>query len=594
MVRVVDYIMAKISQEYVKHIFTVTGRGILYLTDALAKNEKIEGISVHHEQAAAFAAIAYAQKTENIGVCLVSMGCASTNAMTGLLCAWQDGIPCVFISGQNMTRESVRFTGVPIRTYGSQETDIVSIVKPLTKYAVMITRPEQVVYELEKALYLSQVGRKGPVWIDVPLDIQNMRIEPKELEHYQEPQGDVRFPIEEEMEYVVNELEKAKRPVVLIGSGVRSSGAILQLQQLVDRIKIPVTFAHSAVDAYGAEKELSIGAVGSLCGTRAGNFAVQNADLLLVLGCRMSSMTTGEEYSKFAREAKVIVVDIDKEEHSKNTIKIDRLINVDIKDFLDQLLGKELKVTDPFWQDKCKYWKIFFPKNERFYNRTGKVDMYYLAEVFSQVLHKGTAFLCDAGLEELIFPSNIAFDDSMRCIHSVMQGSMGFALPAAIGAWYGGSEEVVAVIGDGSVMMNLQEFQTIAYHKLPIKIFIISNNVYSVIHKRQKDLFRTRTIGTNPEDGVSCPNFSKVADCFGLQYYHIADAYGLKEEVEHVLNMEGAVLCEIKGLEDQEYLRNSYTRDKNRRVVRRPIEDQAPFLERDIFLREMLIEPIDQ
>ncbi len=593
MVRVADYIIERISQESIKHLFTVTGRGILYLTDALAKNERLEGISVHHEQAAAFAAIAYAEKTEKVGVCMVSMGCASTNAITGLLCAWQDGIPCVFISGQNMTRESVRYTGVPIRTYGSQETDIVSIVEPLTKYAAMITRPEQVAYELEKALYFAQEGRKGPVWLDVPLDIQNMRIDPEKLAHFCMPEEGLDVQ-ETEIEYVVSELENAKRPVVLIGSGVRSSHAISELQRFVEYIKVPVAFSHSAVDVYGRGKDLSIGAVGSLCGTRAGNFAVQNADLLLVLGCRLSSMTTGEEYSKFAREARVIVVDIDKIEHSKNTVKIDKLINADVKNFLQKLLDKEIKETEKFWQDKCKHWKAFFSGAESFFKRVGKVDMYYLAEVFSEVLHNGTTFLCDAGLEELIFPSNITFGDSMRCIHSVMQGAMGFALPAAIGAWYGGSKEVVAVIGDGSVMMNLQEFQTIAYHKLPIKVFIISNNVYAVIHKRQKDLFRTRTIGTNPDDGISCPDFSKVAECFGLQYCHIEDAGGLRERVGSVLNMEGAVLCEIEGLEDQDYLRNSYTRNKNRRVVRRPMEDQAPFLERDIFLREMVIEPIDQ
>lgn len=594
MIRVADYIIERISLECAQHIFTVTGRGILYLTDALAKNQQINGISVHHEQAAAFAAVAYADITGKPGACLVSTGCASTNAITGLLCAWQDGIPCVFISGQNMTKESVRYTGMPIRTYGSQETDIIKIVEPLTKYAVMITKPEQIGYELDKAIYLSQSGRKGPVWIDIPLDIQNMRIDPEKLEHFQKPEDNTFAPSTEDITYVLEALKKASRPVVLIGSGVRSSNAIQELRCLIEKTGIPLTYAHSSVDVYGLDKELSIGAVGSLCGTRAGNFAVQNADLLLVLGCRMSSMTTGEDYSKFARDAKIIIVDIDKEEHTKNTIKIDRLIISDIKGFLEKLLEKDMKVTESFWREKCMHWKEIFPKCEERYKCSEKVDMYYLSEVFSNTLHPGTIFLCDAGMEELIFPSNTVFRDSMRCVHSAMQGAMGFALPAAIGAWYAGESDVVAVIGDGSVMMNLQEFQTISFHKLPIKVFIISNNVYAVIQKRQKELFRTRTIGTNPADGVSCPDFSKIASCFELEYRHIENADNLERDVAEVLMLKGPVLCEVAGIETQSYLRSSYTFNKNRRVVRRPIEDQEPFLDREIFLNEMLIEPIDQ
>lgn len=593
MIRVADYIIERLYEEYVKYIFMVTGRGILYLTDALAKKDGLMGISVHHEQAAAYAAIAYAQYTERIGVCLVSTGCASTNAITGVLNAWQDGVPCVFISGQNMLKETVAYTKAPIRTYGSQENDIIPIVNSITKYAVMITKPEEIVYELDKAIYLAQNGRKGPVWIDIPLDIQNMRIEPKELKRYIY-QEEIRDPLKEDIDYIVNCLTIAQRPIVLIGNGVRSAKAIKELEKFVENIHIPLTYAHTATDVYGLNNEFSIGAVGSLCGTRAGNFAVQNADLVLVLGCRMSSMTTGEDQSKFAREAKVIIVDIDRDEHTKKNEKIDKLIEADVKRVLEILCKKNLKLVNDIWIDKCKHWKKIFPKCEEIYKKSEKVDMYYLSEVFSEALDTGTTFLCDAGIEELIFPSNTMFNSSMRCIHSAMQGAMGFALPASIGAWYAGSETVVAVIGDGSIMMNLQELETIRYYNLPIKIFVLNNNLYSVIRKRQKDLFRTRTIGTDSDNGVGCPEFSKVADCFGIQYIHIENSYNLKNQVKQALKCDSSVICEVECVEDQEYLRSSYTRDSKKRVVRRPIEDQAPFMAREIFLSEMVIEPIDQ
>jgi acetolactate synthase-1/2/3 large subunit len=301
MIRVADYVIEKIGLQDVKHIFQVTGRGILFLSDAVAKYDKITGISTHHEQAAAYAALAYAQYTGGLGVCLVSTGCASTNALTGVLCAWQDNIPCIFISGQNPLRETTRYSGIPLRTFGSQEADIIDIVKPITKYAVMITESAQIEYELDKALYLAQTGRKGPVWIDIPLDIQNMRIEPAALPLYVTTEGCDFEPGKEDIKYVIDALKNAERPVILIGSGIRSAGAIDDLLAFVEKVHLPVTFACSAVDTIAVNYELLMGSVGSLGGSRAGNFSVQNSDLLLVLGHRLSPVTTSSEYGKFAR-----------------------------------------------------------------------------------------------------------------------------------------------------------------------------------------------------------------------------------------------------------------------------------------------------
>ncbi len=593
MMRVADYIIERLCDEGAKHIFMVTGRGILYLSDAVARHKEMKGISVHHEQAAGFAATAYAQCTDKIGACLVSTGCAGTNAITGLLCAWQDAIPCVFVSGQNMLHETTRYSGIPLRTFGQQEADIIGIVEPLTKYATMITDAKQIAYEMDKALNLAKTGRKGPVWIDVPLDIQNMRIEPDELERF-EPVEDSDFaPSAEDIEYVIKALQSAKRPVLLLGSGVRSADATPELEKLVDKYPIPVTYASSATDVYGASNQLSVGTVGSIGGTRAGNFAVQNSDLLLVLGCRLSPVTTGPDYGNFARAAKVIVVDIDSVEHSKNTVRIDRLIIADVKKFLVALMEEDVRKASDEWQNKCLHWKQVFPMCEDKCKLTEKVDLYYLAECLSETLSDGAVLLSDAGLEELIIPSTVCFRKGQRCIHPASQGSMGYALPAAVGAYFAFGRQTVAVIGDGSIMMNLQELQTIRYHNLPIKIIVVNNNVYAVIRKRQVDLFRTRTIGTDPDNGVGCPSFQKVAECFEIPYIRIDNSSDLKSRIASVINMDGPVLCEVMGVENQDYLRSSYGHNSKRRIVQRPIEDLAPFIARELLSSEMIIEPLD-
>lgn len=594
-IRVADYVMSRLYEEDIKHIFMVTGRGALFLNDAVAGHKGLTSICTHHEQAAAFAAVAYAQYTGKPGACLVSTGCAGTNAITGVLNAWQDGIPCVFISGQNKLNETTRFTGIPLRTYGQQEADIIPIVESITKYSVMITDPKQIIYELEKALYLSQEGRKGPVWIDIPLDIQNMRIKPDELESFIPNKDSFFEPLIEDIEYLKNELINSKRPVILIGSGIRSAEAITDFENFIQKYPIPVVYSGSAPDTYGTINSLSIGSVGIMGCTRAGNFSIQNSDLLIVLGCRLSSMTTGPDCNiKFAREAKIIVVDIDSIEHSKNKDKINHLIIADVKKILISLLKEDIKLSNKEWINKCLHWKEIFPICEDQFRKSDKIDLYELAESLSKVLPNNSVVLTDSGLEELILPTNITFNKEQRCVHPASQGCMGFALPALIGAYFASNRPVIAVIGDGSIMMNLQELETIVDNKIPAKIFVINNNAYAVIRKRQIELFRTRTIGTDISNGVGCPDFSKVADSFGIKFEKIENKNELTEKLKIVLNTEGPVLCEIMGLENQEYISSSHARDVNRRIVTRPIEDQAPYLDRELFLSEMIVMPIDQ
>lgn len=595
MLRVSDYIMQRLAQAGVKHVFQVTGRGALFLSDALAKNTDLRAVSLHHEQSCAFAAISYAEQTEALGACLVSTGCAATNTMTGVLSAWQDGVPCIFISGQNVLRETSRFTGIPLRTFGQQEADIVGLVSTITKFARMITKPEEIVEAMDLALHHALSGRKGPVWIDVPLDLQSALIEPNQISYslvrYQEESA---APSDQEILKMLNALRAAERPVVLIGRGVRSAGVESEFRDFVERWKLPVTYTAAAPDTFGSAHELSIGSVGAMGCSRAGNFAVANADMLLVLGSRLTPLVTGPDFCKFARSAHIVVVDIDPVEHSKNSIRIDQFIQCDLSFFFNQIEGQEVSPERLVWLDRCRHWKQLFAEVEPEFNSPDCVDLYQLAACLSEILPVPSTLVTDSGLAEVILPSNIHFKEGIKCIHPASQGAMGFALPAAIGAQHSSGHPVLAVIGDGSIMMNLQELESIRYQSLPIKIIVINNNVYSIIRRRQRDLFRKRTIGTDPENGVSCPNFAKVADCFGLHYINVAGIGELDNGLRALFETDGPVLCEVMGRVNQGYIEIGQARSlADKRLIRRPLEDQAPFLSREVFLREMIIDPID-
>ena len=592
MVRLADYVIQRITDEGVKHIFLITGRGILYLSDAVAKNEEMTPISVHHEQAAAYAAVAYSQYNDKLGAALVSTGCASTNAVTGVLNAWQDGVPVIFISGQNKLHETVAYTGKNIRTWGSQEANVIPILKPITKYANIITDASKIGEEMDKAIYYATHGVKGPVWLDIPVDVQNARVEPEQLSRWNGEDA-VKQASKEEIQFVADAMKEAKRPVLLIGSGIRASHSIEQFKELVEKTKIPVCFSASAVDTYGISHELSMGTVGTIGGTRAGNFAVQNSDLVVSIGCRLSPMLTDSQYEKFARTAKLIVVDIDENEHSKGTVRIDKLILSDAKFFIDGLLKENMGETPKEWQDKCKHWKQIFPKCEEAFRSKEKVDLYDFSDHLTKHLKDNAVVLTDAGLEEVIVPTVVGFKDGQRCLHPASQGCMGVALPASMGAYYSCGHDVVAVIGDGSVMMNIQEMQTISANKMGIKIIIINNKVYSVIRTRQVELFRNRTIGTNPENGVTTPDFKDVAQCFKIPYVKINDISELDTKLDEVMAMEGPVICEVMAVEDQVYIRNGAGFNSQRKFVMRPLEDQMPFMDRELLKNEMIIEPID-
>lgn len=445
---------------------------------------------------------------------------------------------------------------------------------------------------MDKAIYYATHGVKGPVWVDVPVDVQNMRVEPEELLRWDAPIEE--YPItESEVKAIVDTINAAERPVFLIGSGIRSAHAIDEFRALVEKLQMPVVFSASAVDTYGTKNELGIGTVAAIGGTRVGNFTVQNADAVICLGCRLSPMTTGSQYEKFARAAKVVVVDIDENEHSKETIKIDAFIKADVKDTINKLIASDIKAVNKTWIEKCLHWKLIFPKCEEIYKQSELADLHNIAATLSEVLPEDAVVLCDAGMEELITPTVIDYGNNQRCLHPASQGCMGVALPAAMGAYYACGHAVTAVIGDGSVMMNLQEMQTIAFNKMPIRIVIVNNGIYSVIRKRQVELFRTRTVGTDTANGVTVPDFKKVADCFGLNYMRVEGTADMKEKFAELQTIDEPTICEVMAVPDQEYLRTAATFNSQRRFVNRPIEDLFPWMDRETFVKEMIVEPID-
>ena len=573
--RVADYIMQRLYDAGAKHLFMVTGRGVLYLSDAAAKHEKMECVSVHHEQAGAYAAMAYAQYNQKIGAVLVSTGCASTNAITPVLCSWQDDVPLVVISGQNTLKETTRYTGVAVRTFGQQEADVISLVKPITKYAVMLEDPQRVAYELDKALYLAQSGRKGPVWMDV----QNMRVEPETLERYVLPEK-IQDIVETDVNYAVTALKSAKRPVCLIGSGIRSAAAEELLQLFIERTNIPVVCSSSATDVYNADNELFIGTIGSMGANRAANFAIQNSDLVLVLGNRLSSMTVGSSPEKFARDAKIIIVDIDSEEIKKNTVRADYFVHGNVWGFLKQVLASNLSKTDDLWVNKCKHWKAVFPKCEEKYKKQDKTDLYYLADRLSMYMEKDAIVVSDAGIEELIIPTTVDFCGGRRCLHPNSQGAMGYALPAAMGAYYASGKQVIAVIGDGSIMMNIQELQTLLTFNLPVKIFVLENEGYLAIKTTQKSFFNKKYTGSNPQSGVICPDMAKIAGAYGIPFVRIhEEGKVLKDTIAEVLASPGVMICEITMDPEQTlFPKSASSMDKNGKMVSSPLERMFPFL----------------
>lgn len=560
--RVADYIIDQIYKSGCGHIFLVTGGGAMYLNDAIAAHSKIKPICNHHEQACAMGAVAYAKYTNKVSAVCLTTGCGGTNAITGLLDAWQDSVPVIFISG-NVNRPHMAPSGV--RNLGVQEANIIDIVRPITKYAVVVNDPDSIGEIMQEAIYQATTGRPGPVWVDVPMDVQ----------------GASCFNIKDE-------IEKAERPLILAGNGINCADAKLAFREFTHRTNIPVVTSYNGVDLIESDDSNFVGRVG-IKGTRAGNFAMQNCDLLLVLGCRLPVPVTGYNYSTFARDAKVIVVDIDKDEHSKDTVKIDRFIHSDAKDFLQRNIFRRERTP---WNETCLRWRSKWPICPE-KNATEKIDLYYFMHCLNKLKRYDDVVISDAGSAYYVCSQATGIKASQRYITSSAQAEMGFTIPACIGVAFAKGYDVIGVTGDGSFMMNLQELQTIAHYNLPVKLFVWNNDGYLSIRTTQKKFFEGREIGTDAESGVSIPNIRKVVESFGIEYAY-ADAEGLEEAIKYTLNYDGPVVCEVICEKWQEVIPTLMgKKNDDGTITAKPLEDMYPFLSREEFYDNMVIKPVD-
>ena len=598
MIRVADYIADYVSRLGVKEVFMVTGGGMMFLSDGIAKHPHLRAVCNHHEQASAMAAVSYAKLNGNMGVAFFTSGCGGTNSITGLLGAWQDNIPCLFISGQSKRRETVYNSGLALRQFGVQEANIIAVVKSLTKYAEMVNAPEKIAYHLDEAVYLAKSGRPGPVWLDIPLDVQAAPVDENALERFPGPEEDPGFkeePAEGEMSQFAELIRKAERPVVIAGHGIRLAKAIPEFLQFIRKNQIPVVGSHLGFDVIPSEDPLFIGRVGNK-GDRAGNLAVQNADLVISLGCRMSVSSTGHEYHTFAREAQIVVVDIDPEEHKKKTIRIDLFINADVKKFLGRLKGLA-KVSPLLWASRCLEWKKKYPVCLPEYAQDGGgINLYYFVDRLCNRLKGDAVVVGDAGSVFYVMGQAFRVKERQRFITSGAQAEMGFTLPASIGACFAHDrKEVIGITGDGSLQMNLQELQTIVHHDLPIKLFVWNNDGYLSIRASQRKFFDGRLIGSDRISGVSFPELRKIAEAYGIRYFRAAESSTLDREIDAVLDFPRAAICEVMCLADQEIKPSvSAFAKPDGSMISKPLEDMYPFLDRDEFRANMIVKPLDE
>lgn len=594
-IRIADYVASFVSDQLkVDTVFMVSGGGMMFLSDGLAQNQKIRVVCNHHEQASAMAAVGYAKLRQSFGCAYLTTGCGGTNAVTGLLNAYQDNASVFFISGQVKLKETSRNATVPLRQFGVQEADIISVVESLCKYSVMITDPKEVPYHLEKAAEIAKSGRSGPVWIDIPMDIQGAVVEESEFIHYTSSEAESVPAVDrDDFKRVQDALNRAERPIIIAGQGVRIADAVPEFRAFVERFNIPYAASRLGIDLLPSNHPLFIGRIGTK-GDRAGNFAVQNADFVLVLGSRLSVSSTGHQYEMFAREAEVIVVDIDASEHQKNTVSIDYFIHGDVKDFLSHFPESDYRAPDA-WSDKCLYWKNKWPVClPEYADDSEGINLYWFTDRLARMAPADAVVVSDAGSSFYVVSQGFMFSDHQRYVTSGGQAEMGYTLPAAIGTACARPESsTLAVTGDGSLQMNIQELQTLVHYQLPVKLFVWNNNGYLSIRATQRKFFGGRFIGTDSASGVSFPDLRKLCAAYGISYLRAEKNTGLDQVIQSALNEKEPVVVEIMCIPDQEIVPSAASmRKEDGTMVSKPLEDMYPFLPREEFLSEMMVKPI--
>lgn len=606
--RLADYVADFLVSKGVTDVFSVVGGGAMHLNDALGHNENLKVTYNHHEQACAIAAEAYARLENKIAAVCVTTGPGGTNALTGVVGGWLDSIPMFIISGQvrydTTARYALQFTETPLRSMGDQEYDIVKSVEAMTKFAYMVEDPKTIRWALEKAWHLATTGRPGPVWIDIPVNYQGCYIETEELEGYDPAEDDALLPppVEEDViQTVLEKIRNAKRPVFHAGYGIRLSGGYEAFRRVADKLNIPVVTYWNAIDLIEDDHPLYTGRAGNM-GDRPGNWAIQNADLILAVGTRISIRQVGYNWKTWARAAEVIMVDIDKAELKKPTLHVEMPVWADAKDFLTKLdAAAEDKVHEGgLWLETCQRWKKEYPVVlPRQWEENGTTaNVYAFVRYMSSRLPEGSLTAVSNGACCVVGHQAHVIKKGTRVANNSAIASMGYGLPAAIGTCIGGGrKETICLEGDGSIMMNLQELQTVLTNHLPIKIFLINNSGYHSIRITQSNLFGHHCkVGIGEESGdLSFPEYEKIANAFGYRYYCAHSNTQMKTVVDEVLAQEGPVFCEIFTDTAQVWEPKSSTkRLADGTLVSPPLEDLAPFLPREELEKQMFIPMIEE
>ncbi len=584
MEKVSDYIFRYLAEHTsVRHVFMLPGGGCMHLVDSLGRQPEFEFVCNLHEQACTIAAEAYAQDRNDLGIALVTTGPGSTNAITGVAGAWIDSTPVLILSGQ--AKREDRMVGRGVRQMGIQEVDITAIVAPITKYAKCVTEPESIRMELEKALYLALHGRKGPVWLDIPLDVQGAMIDSATLEGYR-PETPEEPDYQAAAKQILAELRRAKRPAVYAGNGIRLAGAAAEFMELAERLQIPVLTSWKAADFLSEDHPLFVGRPG-IVAQRGANFVQQTADCLLILGTRLDLCQTGFNHPHFAPAARKLIVDIDANEIGKLDMPFAGTFAMDAGGVIRAMLAERPDALDcAGFLARGKEWQARYPVILPEYCDETKplVNLYHLIDVFSDLLGAGDVLIPgSSGACAEVTMQAVKVKDGLRIHNTPGLGSMGFGLPAVIGGCLAsGGKRTVGIVGDGGLQHNIQELETLHRLNLPIKFFVLNNNGYGSIYHMQKGRFDGHLVACNPESGLTLPDLERVASAYRLDYVRIASPRGLTEQVREVLERPGTVICEVMtdpNVPSAPRLASEALPDG--RMVSKPMEDLFPFLSRE-------------
>lgn len=605
-IKVSDYIAAYLAEQGVTQVFSVVGGGSIHLNDAFGHSPDINVTYNHHEQAASIAAEAYARLTNRIAAVCVTSGPGATNAITGCLCGYMGSIPMLIFSGQVRYPLTVQALQLDLRSNGEQEYDICRSVKGMTKYCEMVSNPKRIKYCLDKALYLAYSGRPGPCWLDMPLDVQGAIVDTDDFIEFNPQDEYEEIPkIEEDVVYsILKKITESKRPVLYLGQGVRNAGAYKKMRELIELLKIPVTTGMTSLDMIPNDHELYAGRPGAT-GDRAGNFAVQNSDLLLSIGSRLSYKQTGYNTDTWARGAYKIMVDIDGEELKRKYLNIDMPIQADAKDLIEKLIAvirkKKIEIPDySLWIKQCKNWQIKYPVvTQKQYNvEDGRGNIYVFYKTLSELMQPGAIYVTTSGNSRVVCRQAAIIKEGQRVITNHSTSPMGYCLPASIGTCIGNKKNpVVLITGEGGFQMNIQELQTIVQNKLPIKIIVINNEGYHSIRLTQNSFFKNSThVGIGEESGdLSFPDISKIAYAYGFKYFECKNNDDYDKILPQLLEYDGYALCQVF------VTKNQVTEPKaaskmlpTGKMISAPLEDMAPFLTKEELQENMYIPLVEE